>query len=245
MDGDIGTAVRALPAWREKEDLLASVPGVGPIISCTLIAEMPELGSLDRKEIAGLAPYTRQSGTWQGKSFIGDGRTRVRTALFIGAMAAKRWNPPFESLLRSPRCCRQAKEGRPHRRRAKTPHHPQRHSQQQKPMAKRLAGKTGAFQPICRVNAIMLPHAATNQTHDEIYIADPHISCWPPGGGRCQHHPGRIDRPRDIIKRLGIVTDRQQGHCHAPAARRAATAGIHDLARGPGQPQRSGRCLLV
>jgi len=102
MDRDIGTAVRASPAWREKEDLLASVPGVGPIISRTLIAEMPELGSLDRKEIAalaGLAPYTRQSGTWRGKSFIGGGRTRVRTALYMGAMNAKRWNPPLKTFF--------------------------------------------------------------------------------------------------------------------------------------------------
>lgn len=102
MDGDIGTAVRASPAWREKEDLLASVPGVGPIISRTLIAEMPELGTLDRKEIAalaGLAPYTRQSGAWRGKSVIGGGRTRVRTALYMGAMNAKRWNPPLKAFF--------------------------------------------------------------------------------------------------------------------------------------------------
>jgi transposase len=102
MDGDIGTAVRASPVWREKEDLLASVPGVGKIISRTLIAEMPELGSLDRKEIAalaGLAPYTRQSGTWRGKSFIGGGRTHVRTALYMGALAAKRWNPALKTFF--------------------------------------------------------------------------------------------------------------------------------------------------
>jgi transposase len=102
MDGDIGTAVRASPAWREKEDLLASVPGIGPTISRTLIAELPELGNLDRKEIAalaGLAPYARQSGTWRGKSFIGGGRTRVRTALFMGALVAKRWTPPLKAFF--------------------------------------------------------------------------------------------------------------------------------------------------
>ena len=78
------------------------MPGVGPTISRTLIAELPELGSLDRKEIAalaGLAPYTRQSGTWRGKSFIGGGRTRVRTALYMGAMNAKRWNPPLKAFF--------------------------------------------------------------------------------------------------------------------------------------------------
>jgi transposase len=101
MDDDIGTAVRASPAWRETEDLLVSVPGIGTRISRTLIAEMPELGTLDRKEIAalaGLAPYTRQSGTWRGKSFIGGGRTRVRTALYMGALVASRWNPTLKAF---------------------------------------------------------------------------------------------------------------------------------------------------
>jgi transposase len=97
VDGDIDDAVRGSPAWRETEDLLASVPGVGPTIARTLIAEMPELGTLDRKEVAalaGLAPYTRQSGTWRGKSFIGGGRTRVRTALYMGAMNANAGTQP-------------------------------------------------------------------------------------------------------------------------------------------------------
>jgi transposase len=101
MNHDIGTAVRASPAWREKEDLLVSVPGIGVGISRTLIAELPELGSLDRKEVAalaGLAPYTRQSGTWRGRSFIGGGRTRVRTALYMGALVASRWNPPLKAF---------------------------------------------------------------------------------------------------------------------------------------------------
>ncbi|HVZ13579.1 MAG TPA: IS110 family transposase [Bauldia sp.] len=96
LDDEIDDQIRGSPAWREKEDLLASVPGVGPVVARTLIAELPELGALDRKEIAalaGLAPYTRQSGQWRGKSFIGGGRTVVRTALFMGALVAKRHNP--------------------------------------------------------------------------------------------------------------------------------------------------------
>ena len=91
VDTDIDEAMRASPAWREKEDLLASVPGVGPVIARTLIAELPELGRLTRKEIAalaGLAPWTRQSGQWRGKSFIGGGRATVRTALL-----QVRWSP--------------------------------------------------------------------------------------------------------------------------------------------------------
>lgn len=96
LDQDIDDAVRGSPAWREKEDLLASVPGVGPVIARTLIAELPELGQLGRKRIAalaGLAPWTRQSGRWKGKSFIGGGRSSVRAALFMGALVAARYNP--------------------------------------------------------------------------------------------------------------------------------------------------------
>jgi transposase len=102
LDGEIDDAVRGLPAWREKEDLLASVPGIGPTIARTLIAELPELGRLDRKQIAalaGLAPFTRRSGQWRGKSFIGGGRTSVRTALFMGAMVASRHNPVLKQFF--------------------------------------------------------------------------------------------------------------------------------------------------
>ena len=102
VDTDIDDAVRGSPAWREKENLLASVPGIGSIIARTLIAELPELGTLDRKKIAalaGLAPFTRQSGQWRGKSFIGGGRKAVRTALFMGAMVAKRHNPVLKAFF--------------------------------------------------------------------------------------------------------------------------------------------------
>jgi len=102
VDTDINDAVRGSPAWREKEDLLASVPGIGPTIARTLIAELPELGQLSRRQVAalaGLAPFTRQSGQWRGRSFIGGGRTVVRTALFMGAMVAKRHNPILKSFF--------------------------------------------------------------------------------------------------------------------------------------------------
>lgn len=102
VNADIDDAVRGSPAWREKEDLLASVPGIGPVISRTLIAEMPELGRLDRKQIAalaGLAPWTRQSGQWRGKSFIGGGRSSVRCVLFLGAMVACRRNPILKAFF--------------------------------------------------------------------------------------------------------------------------------------------------
>jgi len=101
LDQQIDDEIRSSAAWREKEDLLRSVPGVGPVISRTLLAELPELGALDRRQIAalaGLAPWTRQSGKWKGKSFIGGGRTPVRTALFMAALVATRHNPVLKAF---------------------------------------------------------------------------------------------------------------------------------------------------
>jgi len=92
MDGHI----RKSPSWMVRQDLLTSMPGIGPTVARTLIAELPELGSLDRRQIAalaGLAPFTRQSGVWRGKSFIGGGRSSVRSALFMAALVAIRYNP--------------------------------------------------------------------------------------------------------------------------------------------------------
>ena len=77
------------------------MPGVGSTIARTLIAELPELGRLDRRKIAalvGLAPWTRQSGQWRGKSFIGGGRTQVRAALFMAALVAARPNPVLSAF---------------------------------------------------------------------------------------------------------------------------------------------------
>jgi transposase len=96
LDHDIDDAVRGSPVWREKEDLLKSVPGIGDVTARTMLAELPELGRLDRRRIAalaGLAPWTRQSGQWCGKSFIGGGRSSVRSSLFVAAMVAARHNP--------------------------------------------------------------------------------------------------------------------------------------------------------
>jgi len=101
LDQELDTLVRGSPIWRRNEDLLKSVPGIGPIIARTLLAEMPELGTLDRRQIAalaGLAPWTRQSGRWKGKSFIGGGRTAVRAALFLGALTAVRFNPTLRAF---------------------------------------------------------------------------------------------------------------------------------------------------
>ena len=95
IDNDIDTLVRGSPAWREKEDLLVSFPGVSNTLARTFLAELPELGRLSRREIAslaGLAPYTRQSGRWKGKSMIGGGRAPLRTALYMAALSAIRCN---------------------------------------------------------------------------------------------------------------------------------------------------------
>ena len=101
LDRDIDTTMRGTPVWRDKENLLASVPGIGKTIARTLLAELPELGQLNPKQVAalaGLAPFTRQSGKWRGRSFISGGRTAVRTALFMGALVASRHNPTLKAF---------------------------------------------------------------------------------------------------------------------------------------------------
>lgn len=101
LDNTLQETVRGSPAWRHNENLLTSVPGVGPVVARTLLAELPELGRLSRRQIAalaGLAPWTRQSGTWKGKSFIGGGRSSVRAALFVAALVAGRFNPTLRTF---------------------------------------------------------------------------------------------------------------------------------------------------
>jgi transposase len=101
IDRDIDTMVRGSPVWREKENLLVSFPGVGGILARTFLAEMPELGSLRRRQVAslvGVAPYTRQSGRWRGKSMIGGGRAAARCAVYLAALSAIRCNPPLRAF---------------------------------------------------------------------------------------------------------------------------------------------------
>ncbi len=101
IDGDIDTLVRGSPAWREKEDLLVTFPGVGNTLARTFLAEVPELGSLNRREIAslaGVAPFTRQSGRWKGKSMIGGGRAPLRAALYMAALSAIRCNQTLKAF---------------------------------------------------------------------------------------------------------------------------------------------------
>ena len=101
IEREIDEAIKNSPMWRHNEKLMISVDGVGPAISRTIIAELPEIGTLDRREIAalaGLAPFTRQSGQWKGKEFISGGRISLRAALFMGAMVAARHNPELKAF---------------------------------------------------------------------------------------------------------------------------------------------------
>jgi transposase len=94
-DGELQTAVKASSAWRVRDDLLQSVPGVGRVVSLTLLAELPELGRLSHKEIAalvGVAPLARDSGTLRGKRLVYGGRAPVRAALYMAALVASRRN---------------------------------------------------------------------------------------------------------------------------------------------------------
>jgi transposase len=89
------------PIWREKDNLLQTVPGVGNTTSATLLANLPELGSLNRRQIAalvGVAPYNRDSGLFRGKRAVWGGRARVRCALYMAVMAGLRWNPVIRAF---------------------------------------------------------------------------------------------------------------------------------------------------
>ena len=96
LDQSLRQTLRESPVWREKDDLLRSVPGVGEQLSLTLLAYLPELGTLDRRQIAalvGVAPFNRDSGTLRGHRTVWGGRARVRAALYMGALVASRFNP--------------------------------------------------------------------------------------------------------------------------------------------------------
>lgn len=95
LDQELTTAVQASPIWREYDELLQSVPGMGPVVTRTLLAELPELGTLTRRQIAalvGVAPLNRDSGTFRGKRTVWGGRATVRAALYMGALVAARHN---------------------------------------------------------------------------------------------------------------------------------------------------------
>jgi len=96
LDTELRDRLRASLLWREQEDLLQSVPGVGPALTFSLLADLPELGTLSSKQIAalvGVAPMNRDSGRWRGKRVVWGGRANVRAALYMPTVVAVRWNP--------------------------------------------------------------------------------------------------------------------------------------------------------
>jgi transposase len=100
-DTDVAAAIRSTPLWRAKDEILQSTPGVGPILSRTLVAEVPELGLLNRQEIAaliGVAPFNRDSGTVRGKRAVWGGRAHVRAVLYMSTLAAVRHNPTLKAF---------------------------------------------------------------------------------------------------------------------------------------------------
>ncbi len=101
LDEGLRQTLRSSPVWWEKDDLLRTVPGVGEQLSLTLLAYLPELGTLDRRQVAalvGVAPFNRDSGTLRGKRTVWGGRSRVRAALYMGTLSATRCNPIIRSV---------------------------------------------------------------------------------------------------------------------------------------------------
>ena len=106
LDDDLDDMLQSSPIWRERDDMLQSTPGVGPVLSRTLMSPLPELGDLNRKEIAalvGVAPFNRDSGTWRGRRTIWGGRAAVPSVLYMSTLVATRHNPVirefYERLL--------------------------------------------------------------------------------------------------------------------------------------------------
>jgi transposase len=100
-DKDLGDAIRACPEWAAKDDLLQSIPGIGPGLSRTLLIEMPELGTLSREQaaaLAGVAPINRESGQYRGKRMIAGGRAFVRSMLYLAGHAARRGNATLRAF---------------------------------------------------------------------------------------------------------------------------------------------------
>ena len=103
LDQGLRQTLRQSPLWREKDDLLRTVPGVGEQLSLTLLAYLPELGTLDRRQVAalvGVAPFNRDSGTLRGKRTVWGGRARIRAVLYMGALVASQYNPVIRDFYR-------------------------------------------------------------------------------------------------------------------------------------------------
>jgi transposase len=101
LDAELTRLIQASPLWRAKDDLLRSIPGVGPVLAQTMLAQVPELGALGHKQIAalvGVAPFNRDSGTLRGRRMISGGRAEVRAVLYMGTLVATRHNPVIKAF---------------------------------------------------------------------------------------------------------------------------------------------------
>jgi transposase len=113
-DRELVRLLRGSPMWRERDDLMEGVPGVGPILTATLLADLPELGTLSHKQLAalvGIAPLNRDSGRQRGKRVIWGGRSAVRAVLYMATVSATRFNPVIHAFYSAPRRQWQAAEG--------------------------------------------------------------------------------------------------------------------------------------
>lgn len=110
LNTELAETIRSSPVWRTTDDLLRSVPGVGPVLTTTVLANLPELGTLTHKQIAalvGVAPLNRDSGTFHGKRLVWGGRAHVRAALYMAAIVATRYNPVIKTFYQ--RLCQAGK----------------------------------------------------------------------------------------------------------------------------------------
>jgi len=101
LDDELEETIRSAPAWKEKDDLLRGVPGIGPVLSRTLLAALPELGTISKRRISalvGLAPLVNESDQYKGLRRIRGGRSEVRGVQYMAALAARQYNPPLRTL---------------------------------------------------------------------------------------------------------------------------------------------------
>ena len=132
LDKNLRKTLRQSPVWREKDDLLRTVPGVGEQVSLNLLAYLPELGALDRRQIAalvGVAPFNRDSGTLRGRRTVWGGRARIRAVLYMGALATGRFNPVIRDFYRRLLARWKAEETGPHSLYAQAARYPKLHAQ--------------------------------------------------------------------------------------------------------------------